>query len=466
MPEFHAEPYIYLPAVTHKSALVAWGAFYFRTTSRGKWKIIDDHDLKYVHPPRKDSIGALSAPYGPARVEVYDTAGVLASVAKTEVANHCWLPGLKPDTEYTYKVFVKNEEWAVGERWDWSAQESALVQVGNSYDNRFCTNPDPTLPAGSLRFAVMGDFGIGVKRDSPTRRQQKVANAIRRTIDTQDVRLILTTGDNIYAATRLLGISIGGSGDEDDDWFFTYFQPYRYVINRVPVFPSIGNHDADETEERDDRAQVEDNFYLRERLSGGEEAAGRASFCPGLFYRFRYGSNIEFVCLDTSKEGFFRGHRLFEYPEALGVRRVRVPRRSPREPVADSVLSPSAVLRRTPARQHEGNGAPRAVVRASRGEGGLCRSRTQLPAFARRRNPLFRDRSGRQTSAHAARSVRRSPHGDVGDRVSLSAGENHGRHHARTRDRRGRRAHRDPVDIERIDPLGRPHVGPVEIVRA
>ena len=78
MPEFHAEPYIYLPAVTHKSALVAWGAFYFRITSRGKWKIVDDDDLKYVHPPRKDSIGALSAPYGPARVEVYDKAGVLA----------------------------------------------------------------------------------------------------------------------------------------------------------------------------------------------------------------------------------------------------------------------------------------------------------------------------------------------------------------------------------------------------
>ena len=45
----------------------------------------------------------------------------LVSVAKTDVANHCWLPGLKPDTEYTYKVFVKDEEWAAGERWDWSA---------------------------------------------------------------------------------------------------------------------------------------------------------------------------------------------------------------------------------------------------------------------------------------------------------------------------------------------------------
>ncbi len=315
MPEFHAEPYIYLPAVTHKSAMVAWGAFYFRTTSRDKWKIIDDDDLKYIHPPRKDSIGAQSAPYGPARVEVYDATGALVSVAKTEVSNHCWLPGLKPDTEYTYKVFVKNEEWAVGERWDWSAKDSALVQEGNRYDNRFRTNPDPMLPSASLTFAVMGDFGIGVKHDSPTRRQQKIANALRKAVDSASVRLILTTGDNIYAGVRLLGIPVGGTGDEDDDWFFTYFQPYRYVINRVPVFPSIGNHDADETEERDDRAQVEDNFYLRERLTGGEEAAGRASFGPGLFYRFRYGSNIEFVCLDTSKEDFFRGQRLYEYPK-------------------------------------------------------------------------------------------------------------------------------------------------------
>ena len=36
MPEFHAEPYIYLPAVSHKSALIAWGAFYFRTNSEGE----------------------------------------------------------------------------------------------------------------------------------------------------------------------------------------------------------------------------------------------------------------------------------------------------------------------------------------------------------------------------------------------------------------------------------------------
>jgi tartrate-resistant acid phosphatase type 5 len=314
MPEFHSEPYIYLPAVTHKSALIAWGAFYFRVKNSGAWKLVDDQDLKFVHPPRRDSIGARSAPYGPARVEVRDPSGTIVSTAETEAANHCWIAGLAPDTEYTYNVFVKAEEWARGDRWDWSANAKALVQAGGRYDNRFRTHPEPTRPASSLTFAVIGDFGVGVRTVSPSRRQQQVADALRRAVDEEGVRLVLTTGDNIYAGRRLFGIPIGSTGDEDDDWFFTYFQPYRYIINRIPVYPSIGNHDAAESEDCDDRAQVEDNFYIAERLAG-EEAAGRASLGPGLFYRTHYGSDIEFVCIDTSKERFFIGHRLFELPK-------------------------------------------------------------------------------------------------------------------------------------------------------
>jgi hypothetical protein len=313
MPEFHAEPYIYLPAVTHKSALIAWGAFYFRVTSRGAAKLVDDQDLKYVHPPRKDSIGACSAPYGPAHVEVRDASGTVVATAKTEATNHCWVTGLRPDTEYTYRVVVKDAEWAAGERWDWSSTEQALVQMGARYDNRFRTHPDPQTQS-PLTFAVIGDFGVGVKTTSTRRRQQQVADALRHAVDREGVRLILTTGDNIYATKKLFGIAVSASGDEDDDWFFTYFQPYRYILNRIPVYPSIGNHDADESEACDDRTQVEDNFYLCERLAG-EEAAGRASFRPGLFYRFRYGSDIEFVCIDTSKEAFFTRDRLFVLPK-------------------------------------------------------------------------------------------------------------------------------------------------------
>jgi tartrate-resistant acid phosphatase type 5 len=314
VPEFHAEPYIYIPTVTHKSALIAWGAFYFRVTSRGKSKLVDDDDLKYVHPPRKDSIGARSAPYGPGRVEVFDASGAPVATAKTDGSNHCWVAGLAADTEYTYKVSVKGQQWAEGERWDWSAADGALVQQGGVYDNRFRTHPDPAAPASPLAFIALGDFGVGVKRATAQHRQAAVAAALRRAVDDHGVRVIITTGDNIYAAKKFLGIPVGATGAEDDDWFFTYFQPYRYVINRVPVYPSIGNHDAAESEEHDDRAQVEDNFYIRERILG-EEAAGRASFGPGLFYRFGFGSDIEFVCIDTSKEDFFKGARLFDFPK-------------------------------------------------------------------------------------------------------------------------------------------------------
>ena len=69
MPEFHSEPYLHMAGLTHKSALIAWGAFYFRVRGRdGDFKLVHDDDLKNVHPPRTESIGARSAPYGDALV--------------------------------------------------------------------------------------------------------------------------------------------------------------------------------------------------------------------------------------------------------------------------------------------------------------------------------------------------------------------------------------------------------------
>jgi hypothetical protein len=315
MPEFHAEPYVYLAGLSHKSALIAWGAFYFKTRSNGKAKLVDDADLQWVHPPRCDSIGCRSSPYGPAQVDVYDESGAVVASAMTNEGNHCAISGLKPDTTYRYTVRVKHEVWGEGIRWDWDPAVQGLVQAGGRYRHEFRTLPDPTRPlTGSFTFAVIGDFGTGIRKPSTRKkRQREVAMALQRAVDTHDVRLILTTGDNIYAAQRFL-LWTRDSGDEDDDWFFTYFQPYRYAINRVPVCPSIGNHDSRETEECDDREQVLDNFYLRQRLAT-EEAAGRASVSPGLFYRFRVASDVEFVCLDTSKEHFFKRGRLFEYPK-------------------------------------------------------------------------------------------------------------------------------------------------------
>lgn len=317
MPEFHAEPYLQLAGLSHKSALVAWGAFYFKTRTHKAWKIVDDRDLRHVHPPRRESIGARSAPYGPARVNVYAMTGELAATAVTETTNFCWVAGLEPDTRYRYEVLVNGQVWGEGERWDWMPGEAqGLVQAGGRYVNEFRTHPDPARePSGSFSFMVLGDYGTGIRKQTPKRRQRAVAESMNAIFRDTDVRLFITTGDNIYAGNRVLGIPIGtNTGDEDDDWFFTYFQPYRYMINCVPMYPCIGNHDTAETEDHDDREQLVDNLYLRERIAS-DEAAGRASLDPGLFYRFRYGRDVEFICLDTSKESFFRGKRLFEYPK-------------------------------------------------------------------------------------------------------------------------------------------------------
>jgi tartrate-resistant acid phosphatase type 5 len=336
----HFEPYLCVSGLSHKSVLVSWGGFYFKyRREEGEWKVVDDDDLDSVHPPRRSSIGAKSDPYGRARVEVMDAGGAVVAVGETTIANHCFVAGLEPDSEYTYRVVVNGEEWAAGPRRDWALTEGrkGMVESGRVYDNRFRTHPHPDAPA-PLTFVAIGDFGTGVRHPStPDRRQREVAAALETAVNAHDVRLVVTTGDNIYAGRTLLGVPVGATGDEDDDWFFTYYQPYRYVINRVPVYPSIGNHDGNETEVNDDRDQVLDNFYLAERLAG-EEQAGRASLGPGLFYRFRYGRDVELVCLDTSRRFLLFGERFFRHPnhapflqaafpetEAPGAPRWRVP---------------------------------------------------------------------------------------------------------------------------------------------
>lgn len=318
MPEFHAEPYLVLAGVTHKAALIAWGGFYFRVRAQreeGHCKLVDDSQLRHVHPSRRETIGARSEPYGSARVEVMNDSGALVASAETTTSNHVWVTGLSPDTAYTYRVLVNGEEWAAGERRDWrdGPHGPGLYKSGRTYHNRFRTHPHPEQPA-PLTFAVLGDFGIGVRRPStPERRQREVAAALERAVDECGIQLILTTGDNIYAGMTVFGIPLGATGDEDDDWFFTFYQPYRYIINRVPVYPAVGNHDGEETEANDDRQQLLDNFFLHERFMG-EETAGRSSINPGLFYRFHYGADIEFICLDTSRRLLLFGRRFFEHP--------------------------------------------------------------------------------------------------------------------------------------------------------
>jgi 3',5'-cyclic AMP phosphodiesterase CpdA len=97
------------------------------------------------------------------------------------------------------------------------------------------------------------------------------------------------------------------------------------LIDHLPFYPCMGNHDTNENfnpfaqEKQQDRLTLYDNLLVFPRFAASGRPPSRpdadASVSPGLFYRFRFGSQIEFVCLDSSKEKEVTDERLFEFPK-------------------------------------------------------------------------------------------------------------------------------------------------------
>jgi tartrate-resistant acid phosphatase type 5 len=309
MAQVHREPYLTLAAVTETSALVTWGAFFFNVQGEemdGRFKIIDDKNLKFLNPPRKTTIGESSDAYGTATLEFWEEGGagppikVSVDPKPGEKLNHAWVTGLKPDTAYRYRLTVMGDPWAEEERRDWVVKGSKQGMFPNKgrYENVFRTYPSAEQPTPDFAFAIIGDYGRGVKDASTkTTRQREVAAALARAVEEKGVRFVITTGDNIY-----------GGGGMDSDWFFSYYQPYRYILNRVPVYPSCGNHDTGESEGggenvfSDDYAELLDNFYIRQRFLSGSFDEGNALKDKGLFYSFNFGRDFQFISIDTAEQ--------------------------------------------------------------------------------------------------------------------------------------------------------------------
>lgn len=314
-PEVHHEPFVHLVDVSHERALIAWGAFCFTREDAGaRWDIVDDEQLFDV-AGRRTCIGSSAEAFGSANVQVVDADGGLVAEAQTSERSWVWVTGLEPDTEYAYRIVVDGQSWAAGECWDWAPSARGgydLAPAGRRYDLRFRTWPPPDAVAPSVRFVALGDYGVGIRSDSePSRRQRRVAEVLDHAVSDLDVRFVVSLGDNIYQGED--GRVDDESGGEDDDWYSSFFAPYRYALARVPFYPTIGNHDTSETESSDDRAQLEDNFHLDERF---HRAGDEASVEPGLFYRVRYGRDVELVCIDTSLDNDDEQvHRYFQAPE-------------------------------------------------------------------------------------------------------------------------------------------------------
>ncbi|TYP88579.1 metallophosphoesterase [Blastococcus xanthinilyticus] len=319
MPEQHFEPFVHLVDVTPDRALIAWGGFWFRRAdAAARWQVLADGELAEVDPGRTGSIGASSEPYGDAVVEVLDDAGTVVSRATTSTANHVWVEGLAPGTAYDYRITVDGRPWAAGPRRDWGPVARGGLDLrsgGREYRMRLRTHPAPDATA-PLDFVVMGDYGIGILADSETgRRQRRIAEVLDRLADDAGVRLAIAVGDNVYPSPGRRGSQ--GSGAHDADWYGSFYQPYRYALAQLPIYPAVGNHDTSDAESSDDREEIRDNFHTDTRFTP-EVAGTRASADPGMFYRFGFGADVEFVCIDTSLSESLRTEHFFEHPRHHG----------------------------------------------------------------------------------------------------------------------------------------------------
>lgn len=302
------EEFVWLVDVGEDAVLLAWGGFRFgRDGADGSWRVVPAAAPGSGDPDRARTVGARSRPYGEAVVTVRDDSGAVVGGARTAEANHAWVTGLRPDTRYHYRIEVDGRPWADGPRWDWGPLEGGGVGPaprGRSYVTTFRTHP-ARGERRAVGVAVLGDAGVGVCAESAaSERQQRIADVLDRLVAEDEVRLVLTTGDNVY-----------DGGDVDADWYAAWFQPYRYAIARVPVAPAVGNHDSAETEVSDDRDVLLANFHVEERF-GAPSRARRAGPGTGLFYRFGYGADVEFVCLDTSEGLDGEYPHFYEHPEA------------------------------------------------------------------------------------------------------------------------------------------------------
>ena len=317
------EPFIHLVDVTSDAALIGWGGF-FQQLVDGRWQVVDDDDLDGPRRHKGGSIGAMSPTYGRATVEVRDGSGQVVATASCEDVNHAVVDGLAPDTEHTYRITVDGRAWADGalQGWVLDGDRSGPRPTTRGYERRFRTHPAPDDDQ-PITLLVWGDYGVGIDQDGDGLRQQAVARTMERLAATHPVRALVSLGDNIYHRPR--GATVE-SGDEDDDWYLTFYEPYRFLIDHLPVYATAGNHDGSDEEASDDRAQLADNFHLEARFGSGGLRGGHASMEPGLFYRAPIGALVDLVCIDTTWGEHEGEHRFDDDEHRAWLEEVLTPR--------------------------------------------------------------------------------------------------------------------------------------------
>jgi hypothetical protein len=184
----------------------------------------------------------LQPPAGPVRIEAWvdHPSARVRPIRAAGGGPVYWFEGLTPGTTYRY-----------------TCQAGDRVVAGGQFRTL------PVDPAAPLRFAVVGDTGSGAPMQF----------AVARAMEKWRPDFILHTGDVMYEHGELAGYGP------------RYMEPYRDLVGRCVVYPTIGNHDH-----RTQHAAPYLTFFEPPRGGAAE---------PERWYTFTAGA-AQFFALDTN----------------------------------------------------------------------------------------------------------------------------------------------------------------------
>jgi len=184
------------------------------------------------------------------------------SDVKLVTEHQAQLTGLKPATKYYYSIGALKDT------------------IEGSKDNYFVTLPVAGTQ-DTYRIGVFGDCGYLSVRQANVRDQ-----------------FIKYLGDNYMNAWLLLGDNAYNDGT-DAEYQAKFFNVYRELLKKYPVFPAPGNHDYHDADFTAEYAQNNHTtaYYQNFSMPVNGESGGVPSHNPA-FYSFDIG-NIHFLSLDS-----------------------------------------------------------------------------------------------------------------------------------------------------------------------
>jgi len=177
------------------------------------------------------------------------------------------LEGLQPGTSYAAIVGI-GPEASNGEYREPSYRGELWGTV------TFTTTANPV--EWPLRVGVIGDSGFG----------EQVTFDLAQDMAASDLDFTVHTGDVVY--------QMYNEGDPFESYAFKWYQPLEAILERMPVYPVIGNHDVEES------AIWEDVPFYYRVFPPFPDPAFEPSAYDGrnMWYAVAYG-DVQFLLLDT-----------------------------------------------------------------------------------------------------------------------------------------------------------------------